>query len=192
MRANGGQVRLVGYNPNEGFGDPQQWGLPKNEKVWIPKGIVINCLDDSGFHYIKIRWRIGEPKYYIIKGGIAWPFGVHTFLRTYVGFLFEGEFDVMLAEQTGFCGVGYASMPANQQLQPEWEKYFSSLENLIVAFDNDDAGQKGAERLCRLSPQILRVDPFPTENDLSDYYQSTQSIEAVFDWLYNQIGHIGG
>ena len=182
---------LIGYNTTEGYGDPEQWGLPNEESIWIPKGIVIPCLDESGLHYLKIRRRVGEPKYYIIKGGHSWLFGSHTFLHTAIGFLFEGEFDVMLAEQTGFSGIGYASMPANQQLQTGWEPYFNSIENLIIAFDNDDPGQKGAEKLCRLSSQFVKSDPFPAGNDLSDYYQTTNNIDMVFHWLYDQLRLIG-
>ena len=98
----------------------------------------------------------------------------------------------MLAEQTGFTGVGYASMPANQQFQLGWERFFSGIQNLIVAFDNDDSGQKGAERLCRLSPHFVKADLYPSGNDLSDYYRATNNLELVFNWLYNQLDLIGG
>jgi DNA primase len=179
---------MIGYNPTEGYGKPEEWGLDSGESVWIPRGILIPCMDAEGLHYLKIRRRVGEPKYYILKGGENWPFGLQTYPNKFDAFLFEGEFDVLLAYQTGFSGVGYASIPANQELKPEYGPFFKTLERVIVAMDNDEAGNKAAEKLCRI-PQFIKANPFPDGKDLGEYYDhSGKRLDLVFEYLYTQVG----
>lgn len=173
----------IGYNPNEGYGKPEEWGLPPEEKIWIPRGIVIPCQDAAGMHYIKIRRQSGDPKYLNLKGGEHWPFGMSTYLGVNSAFLFEGEFDVVLAHQTGFIGVGYASMPAGQHIKTEYQRFFESVFDVIVQFDNDDPGQQAADELCKLS-HFHKADYFPQGKDLTEYAQLGGN---VFEWLYRQL-----
>jgi DNA primase len=179
----------IGYNPNEGYGDPEQWGLSPDESIWIPRGIVIPCIDDMGLHYIKIRRRVGDPKYIILKGGEFWIFGAPTLANADIAFLFESEFDAMLAGQSGL-NLGHISMPAGQKFQKEWAPLFTNIEDMIIAMDNDDAGQIAAEKLCRLSPHFYKAHPFPTGNDLTEYCQASGDSNSVFEWVYDQLSLI--
>jgi hypothetical protein len=179
----------IGYNPNEGYGDPEQWGLPSNETIWIPRGIVIPCLDEMGLHYVNIRRRVGNPKYHILKGGEFWFFGAPTMTNADIAFLFESEFDAMLAGQSGLS-LGYISMPAGQKFQKEWEPFFTHVEDIIISLDNDEAGQRAADKLCRLSPSIHKANPFPKGNDLTEYYQKFCDVNVVFEWVYDQLSLI--
>jgi DNA primase len=178
---------MIGYHPYDGYGDSQEWGISGPRKLWIPKGIVIPCQDEEGLHYLKIRQRVGKPKYHIIKGGRPWLFGAQTFIDKLIAFLFEGEFDVMLAWQTGYK-LGYGSLPAGQKFKPEWGHFFDSLEDLIIAYDNDKEGQKASDRLCKLSPQFHKAMPFPFGNDLTDYFIKGGD---VFEWIYQEVGWLG-
>ena len=181
---------LLGYNPTNGNGVAEEWGIPNEEKIFLPKGIVIPCHDAHGLHYLKIRRRLGNPKYLLLKGGKIWPFGLETYLHTAYGFLFEGEFDVMLAYQTGFTGVGYASLPAGQPIRKDYQYYFERIEDVIVAYDSDLEGQKAANKLCKPT-HFHKSNLYPKGNDLTDFFQLTGIIEDVFHYLYDQLDLIG-
>jgi DNA primase len=178
----------IGYNPLEGYGISEQWGLPHNSKIKIPKGIVTPCQDAAGMHYIKIRQQKGDPKYFILKGGQGWIYGAQTYRDATTAFLFEGEFDVMLAYQTGFTGVGYASLPASQNITTTYQPFFETIIDIIVAYDNDIPGQEAADKLCRM-PHFLKAEPFPYGKDLTEFAQMGGD---VFEWLYRQVEQLGG
>jgi DNA primase len=178
----------LGYNPTEGYGSPEQWGLPSESRIKIPRGIVIPCQDAAGLHYIKIRQKEGNPKYHILKGGRGWLFGAPTYQDVTTAFLFEGEFDVMLAYQTGFIGVGYASLPANQSVSTDYQPFFESIIDVIVAYDNDQTGQLAADKLCKM-PHFHKAEPFPQGKDLTEYGQTGGD---VFEWLYQQVKLLSG
>ena len=177
---------LLGYNPVDSYGVYEEWGIPGDGKLFLPKGIVIPCQDAEGLHYIKIRRRTGDPKYLVLKGGSTWPFGLSTYLHTAYGFLFEGEFDVMLAYKTGFTGVGYASLPAGQPIKTDYQYFFDGIEDVIVALDSDSEGQKAAAQICNLT-HFHKAAPYPIGNDLTEYFQHTGSMETVFSYLYKQL-----
>lgn len=181
---------LIGFNPTNGYGLAEEWGIPTEEKIFLPKGIVIPCHDAQGLHYLKIRRGAGKPKYLLLKGGKIWPFGLETYMNTAYGFLFEGEFDVMLAIQTGFTGVGYASLPAGQPIRTDYQYYFEGIEHVIVAYDSDIEGQKAANKLCK-PPHFHKSNLFPQGNDLTEFFQRTGSMEEVFQYLYKQLDLIG-
>ena len=64
---------LIGYNHADSYGIGEEWGIPGNGELFLPKGIVIPCQDAEGLHYLKIRRPKGKPKYHVLKGGNTWP-----------------------------------------------------------------------------------------------------------------------
>jgi len=184
----------IGYNPIEGYGDPVEWGFSVDHpKIPLNQGITIPCQDDLGLHYIKIRRRTSfshDERYKIITGGNNWLYGSQTCKDTVYALLFEGEFSVLLSLRTGFTGIGYISLPAKQHLREEYDHYLNNLENLILAQDFDEAGEKAASEMLKLSPsQFHRAIPLPSGKDIGEYYlASNSSLEAVFEWLYSQLG----
>lgn len=151
--------------------------------MYLPRGIVIPCIDDAGLHYIKVRRSSGEPRYQVLKGGKSWIYGANNFKGTWYGMMFESELDVLLAWQTGYK-LGYCSMPAGQKLQPAWDVFLQEIEEFIFAFDNDEAGQKAADEICKLSPHFYKANPFPKGKDLTEFFQAGGD---VFEWLYDQL-----
>jgi DNA primase len=181
----------IGYNPLEGWGEPCEWGLAEEDRVFIPKGIVIPCQDAQGLHYVKIRRREGHPKYLMLRGSEVWLYGAQTLAGALTGFLFEGEFDVLLAAQTGY-GVGFCGLPAGQELRKEYSTFFRSIENMILALDGDEPGRKAAGRLAAL-PGFIRADPLPGgHKDLTEYWQSHRNHDLIFEWIYQQTGRSDG
>jgi len=184
----------IGWNKVDRWGDPQAWGLPANEKpIFLPRGITIPCENELGFFYVKVRrGKTGNPKdrYHYLRHSIHWLYGAQTLKDFTISFLFESELDVLLAWQTGFK-LGYASIPAGQNLRIEYGPHFTGVDDVIVAFDNDAEGNKAANELCKLSPRFYKADPVPAGKDLTEYYQSTGNRDNVFYYLYDQLGCIG-
>lgn len=173
----------IGYNPIQGDGNPAQWGYPEGERVYIAKGIVLPCIDRAGIHYVKIRQKTGEPKYQILRGGHMWPFGLTTFEDALTGFIFEGEFDALLACQTGL-GCGFASLPAGQELKPEYAP-FMGVDTLVVCMDDDEPGQNAAEKYKKYkSCHIARS--LPMGKDLTEFAQLGGN---VLDWLLEELAN---
>jgi len=164
-----GQWRL-GVIPEDRKVPGKVWGLPGNEQVWIPKGILIPCIDALGSHYLKVRRPTGEPKYTTVKGSHAWIYGTQSIRDASVCFLFEGEFDALISWQTELR-IGSCALPAGQMLKGEWSPFFTLVEFLLVAYDNDPPGQAAAARMCELSPRFLQAKPLPYGKDLTEYHQ---------------------
>ena len=166
---------LLGFNPVSIKTDAKPWGY-ESGTLWMPGGILIPCIDElQVIHYLKVRQSSG-PKYVQVTGSQGWLFGGSSFIGKKIGFLFESEFDVMLGSQTGY-NVGYASLPANQKLKSDdYQKYFDTIEDVIVAFDNDGPGQGAANDLCEKSPRFHKAGKFPEGNDLGEYSRAGGSV----------------
>ena len=175
----------IGFNPIDRKEQPESWGLD-DKPVWIPKGIVIPCRDALGLHYVKIRQSKREPKYFILRGGKMMLYGADTLKDFWAAFLFESELDVLLAIQTEYK-VGYISIPAGQDIK-QFGNLFGNITDLIVAFDNDNEGQKGADKICSLSKNIRKAQPFPAGKDLTEYHQGGGD---VLDYLWDELGRLG-
>jgi hypothetical protein len=179
----------IGYNPEDAYGDPVAWGLDNNDSIYLPRGITIPNFSASSLHYIKIRRGSGSPRYHIVKGGQPFLYGAQTYRNNLMAYLFESELDVLLAWQTEFK-LGYASIPAGQKFLPAYAPYFTELEDLIVAFDNDVAGNAAADKLCKNRPRFHKASPLLKGKDLTEYYQSTGNLDDVLVWINDQLNCI--
>jgi DNA primase len=83
----------------------------------------------------------------------------------------EGEFDRLVLEGQGFAAV--TSTGGAGVFRPEWGEAFREIPSVCVCFDNDAAGQCGAERVARLIPRA-RIVRLPAEvgehGDVSDFF----------------------
>lgn len=182
----------IGYNPDDDNGDPLVWGLTEKDSIYLPRGIVIPCFSEETLHYIKVRRsKDAQVKYMLLRGSQPFLYGAQTFKRSTMAFLFESELDVLLAYQAGPV-LGYGSIPAGQRLHSTYQKYFDSIEDCIIAFDNDPPGQNAADDLCSRSTHFYKAAPLPTGKDLTEYYQTTGNPDTILEWLLNQLDLIGG
>jgi DNA primase len=180
----------IGYHSKDRWGIPQAWGMDPADQIWLPRGITIPCHSDDNLEYIKIRCSSGPNKYQLISGSHGYLFGASSFHAASTAFLFESELDAMLAWQSGLT-LGYGSLPAGWPLKDEYFKYFKGLEDLIVAYDQDDIGQLAADKLCLLSRNLHKAGPLPFGKDLTEYYQHTGNLDDVLKWLLSQLDLIG-
>src|SRR5437879_5979357 len=83
----------------------------------------------------------------------------------------EGEFDRLVLESRGFAAV--TSTGGAATFRPEWAEAFHEIPTIYMCFDNDGAGQAGAERVAQLIPhaRIVRLPEDVGEGgDVTDFF----------------------
>ena len=92
----------------------------------------------------------------------------------------EGESDTLTALSCGFAAVG---IPGAVSFRREWVQRFDGI-NAVLAFDADDAGQRGVFHIVRLFREAGRPAPrsiaLPKGQDLTDFIQAQPDPESWF------------
>jgi hypothetical protein len=85
-----------------------------------------------------------KPKYLMVVGSRQYPFGSSTLYDAEDVFMFEGEFDAMVAwQEWPGDGIGVCSLPANQSLlNPAWAGLFINAKRIFICHDMDTEGRK--------------------------------------------------
>jgi len=109
---------------------------------------------------VAIRGKEIGGKYLTPPGTKARLFNVDVVPRAEELVLAEGEFDALVLEQLGYAALG---VPGANVFQEHWVDYFTDARRVYIAFDPDEAGHAGTERvLGLLGPKAKRVDlPVP-------------------------------
>lgn len=97
----------------------------------------------------------------------------------------EGEIDCMSAIESGFTNA--VSIPSgvngtNEWLTTNWT-FLEQFEEIIIWFDNDDAGKKGSKEVSnRLPNNSVKIVSCDTHNDINEllYYEGK---ESVLKWI---------
>ncbi|RLB44779.1 MAG: hypothetical protein DRH30_00555 [Deltaproteobacteria bacterium] len=89
----------------------------------------------------------------------------------------EGEWDAMLMHQQGFTNTMTVTSGAGT-FKPDWVDLFKD-KNVVVMFDNDDAGRKGAIRVAGMlsgvaTTSTLQVTGLPDKGDVTDFFVEQQ------------------
>lgn len=165
----------LGYIP----GRPWEWLRLGN--LTVPCGISIPWFVGQELWAVKVRRAAGLPKYTQIAGGSAQGLYNAAALEGYETVLFvEGEFDALLAEQE--CGglVGVATLgSAAGTLNAHWLPLLLHCKTILVAYDADEAGMKGAARLQALTKRA-RVIQVPWGKDITEFVLKGGSVQQ---WL---------
>lgn len=173
--------------------DAQLGYIPGNYRDWhelsglrVPCGITIPWFAAEALWAVKVRRATGFPKYVQIAGGSSHGLYGADYLPYHQSALFcEGEFDVLIARQEvgkWICPVSLGS--ASNRLPARWYSELSGCRNILVAYDNDEAGAKGAEQLLKLSPRFRELK-LPFGKDISDCYLHGGDI---YEWIADIIG----
>lgn len=177
----------LGFNENDLYMDPDDWGLWSRDKVFIPRGITI---PNEG-HGINVRRSTSDhkQKYMKVSGSEGYLFVAGLKFKHAIGFLFESELDAILASQSGFSAA-YFSLPAGQYLKPEFQHYLNYVEDLIICMDSDKAGRAAAKKHLEIKGTI-EGDYLPGVKDLGELFQKS-GMDAITNYLLDQADRIEG
>ena len=147
----------------------------------VERGIVLPCftttldMDIEYVSYIKVRRPAGHPKYKKLSGNgakLSGLYGAEWCAGSDVIFLTEGEFDcLLLCQEAGdLVGVGTLGGAGERFNFARFGKYILSAKRIFTVYDNDVAGQKGAQSWCEIS-QRVHVAQVPAGKDITDFWQ---------------------
>jgi len=151
--------------------------------LWIPSGIVIPCKTKNNIWYIKVRLMPNRPckcihcktemdgpgtcsicgkvtKYKGVKGNrTSAIFNANELTGAEIALFCEGEFDAMIAWQELQKEMGVATLgsASNKLDLATWGKYLQYAQVILVAYHNDEAGEKGTKSLMDISSRVFRV-----------------------------------
>lgn len=173
-------------------------GYSFGEKImglWVPRGIVIPCFSYGRFWYLKVRRPSGKPKYKKVSGSRSGLFGADTTYHMDTVFIVEGEFDAILLWQHvhEFAGVISPGSATDRVDPARWGRLLLPVSNLLAAYDNDEAGDKGFENLKRLSRHINRAYLPEIRNgktevkDITDFYKAGGDLHS---WARYQLERV--
>lgn len=154
----------------------------------VPCGITIPWMTGETLWAVKVRRAAGQPKYAQIAGGSSSGLYRGDALQGAKAVLFcEGEFDALLAHQEASDLVAAVSLgSAGNPLSDRWISDLVTVPLLLVAYDVDQAGAKGAARLQTLS-QRVHVIRVPYGKDITEYHLRGGD---VFTWLAHELRRV--
>jgi DNA primase len=130
---------------------------------------------------VKVRRAFGTPKYQQVRGGNTKGLYGADHLADHSAALFcEGEFDALLAAQeAGTLASVVTLSSATATLNVRWYAELAHSHPILVAYDRDTAGTRGANRLLSLSPRFHTIQ-IPHGKDISDFFLHGGDI---YGWL---------
>jgi DNA primase len=151
----------------------------------VPCGITIPWFASSALWAVKVRRAYGTPKYQQIKGGnVNGLYGADELSQHKAALFCEGEFDALLARQeAGDLVAAVTLSSATAMLSARWYAELTHCHTLLVAYDRDAAGEKGAQRLLSLSPRFREVS-VPQGKDITEFYLNSGD---VYGWIEAQL-----
>ncbi len=171
----------LGYVP----GDSRQWR--KIEELEVPCcGIAIPWFASGALWAVKVRRAYGTPKYQQVRGGNTSGLYRADHLAEHEAALFcEGEFDALLANQEASdLAAAVTLSSATATLNAHWYAELTQCHTLLVAYDQDAAGEKGANRLLAISPRF-HVITVPQGKDIGEFYLQGGDVYA---WIEKELG----
>lgn len=115
-------------------------------------------------------------KYTQVAGGIVGIFNSDALLSARRCIICEGEIDAMLLSQLGYVAV--TSTGGAGTWKSEWARHFTHIPEIIILFDNDEAGRNG-ERLVRASMRRAEIVHLPDAvKDVGELFTN-----GMLNWL---------
>lgn len=180
----------IGWNPIKTFYTRESWGLGKyiksgkEQKLFVPSGIVIPTYVNSVLQKVKIRrsdWQMGAvfQKYHIVAGSND---HVSIFGKTSNPFavIVEAELDALLiAQEVGnqFCSVALGGATKRPDLITH--QWLRSKELILFCLDFDPAGKQAYAYWKQTYPN-LKPWPTPFEKGPGDAFQKGLDLK---EWL---------
>lgn len=122
----------------------------------------------------------GGDKYLYDTGSRAQLYGWHLAKKHPRVLVCEGELDALLAWSHNIPAV--SSTGGAMTFTSDWAQLLAEKE-VIIAYDNDDAGAKGAVRTLGLIPhaKVLQIPDMPNIKDLTDYAMAGGDLHELLD-----------
>jgi DNA primase len=151
----------------------------------VPCGITIPWFAVDALWAVKVRRAYGTPKYQQIKGGnVNGLYDADQLANSEVALFCEGEFDALLARQEASSLAAAVTLSsATAILSSRWYAELTHCHTILVAYDRDAAGEKGANRLLSLSPRFRPIE-VPQGKDITEFYLRSGDI---YQWLEQAI-----
>lgn len=171
----------LGYIP----GDFREWRTL--EGLEVPCGITIPWFAADALWAVKVRRAYGTPKYQQVKGGNTnGLYGADRLVDHEVALFSEGEFDALLAgQEAGELTAVVTLSSATATLSSRWYAELTRCHTILVAYDRDAAGEKGANRLLTLSRRFRPID-IPSGKDITEFYLQGGDI---YLWIEQALTH---
>ncbi len=168
----------LGYWPQQSTG----WG--RYGSLWIAGGIVIPWArrETGELWNLKVRRAFGEPKYLMVKGGSPRGlYGVDGLREGDIALIGEGELDAELAGQQCPWLHAVTLGAASMYLPSLWRERLLACSRVLVATDNDKAGDMAAAAMLTDLPNAVRVKLPQGVKDLGDLHLQGKGVLA--QWL---------
>jgi len=155
----------------------------------VPSGLLIPWFAADTLWAVKVRRAVGEPKYAQIADGSSHGlYNADALDDRSAALICEGEFDTLIAQQEAGELIAAVSLgSASAPLSIRWYSELVTCSDILVAYDRDAAGAKGASRLCQLSPRF-RALAVPKGKDITDYYLGAGDVYA---WIEQSLTKVG-
>jgi DNA primase len=156
----------------------------------VPCGIVIPWFAAGALWAVKVRRASGEPKYVQIAGGSSHGlYNADSLEDRGSALMCEGEFDTLIAQQEADELVAAVSLgSASAALSIRWYSALVTCSDILVCYDNDAAGKKGAARLQQLSPRFRPIS-VPHGKDITEFYLDGGDVYA---WIGRTLRLLNG
>lgn len=183
------RVAGLGYNDRDHYTDRAAWGLEpetlpngKPKGLWLPRGVVIPWLIDGELWGVRIRRPTGDPKYYLIPGGQpAALYNADGVTPAAPAVLVEGELDALTICQAEHVAVATGSTHGARRTK--WIARLAAASTVLVAYDNDKAGNDAAAYWLDALPNAKRWRPY-----WEDANKMQQDGASVADWIAAGLG----
>lgn len=181
----------LGYCDHDRYVEREAWGLSPEQRadgkakgLWLPRGVVIPWEVDGALWALRIRRAQGDPKYYLLPGSQAGAlYGADAIQTGGPVVLLEGEVDALTVRQAGYSAVATGSTHGARRVR--WVARLATAEPVLVAYDNDDAGNQAAAYWLDALPNARRWRPY-----WSDANQLQQDGVSVAGWVAAGLGGV--
>jgi len=192
LKEEGIEKWLLGWNGEEKWISKNEWGIPDDfdQKIWIPKGVVIPSFSENIHEPIKIKirrsdWYLGDklPKYVELAGSAQRPalYG-DAALRKII--LVESELDaILLHGEAGDLVRCFALGGCTKKPDLFTHKLLKNAERVLIALDTDEAGRK-AYGWWKKNYANAKSWPVPICKSPGDAYQSGINLR---EWILQGI-----
>lgn len=182
----------LGFIPNRCEEPSKFWGNPRNDSslIFLPSQcILIPGLIAGKVWYLKYRQlhpRDPNKKYFQVRGSQPAALYLADHLAHERPAVFcEGEFDALLLRQEiqDLASVITLGSATNDLNLATWGLYLLRPSSFILAYDTDQAGASGNNKLTWLSNAHLLTIPQlqPGDKDLTDFHKSGGHLRSLIE-----------